>query len=62
MRIAILEKWNPGEMRYMCRILATIAILRPRQENSSIKTLDPATYNDTAWYDGAILALGEIVK
>jgi hypothetical protein len=39
-----------------------LAILHQRQENAAIKTLDPAIYNDTAWYAGAVLVLGDIVK
>lgn len=39
-----------------------LAILHQRQENAGIKTLDPVTFNDTAWYVGAILVLGDIVK
>lgn len=39
-----------------------LAILHHRKENDSIKELDPKTYNDTAWYAGAVLLIGELVE
>ncbi len=39
-----------------------LKILRQRKENDNIKDLDPKTYNDTAWYAGAVLLIGELVK
>ena len=39
-----------------------LKILHQRLENAAIKELDPAVYNDTAWYAGALLIIGEIVK
>ena len=39
-----------------------LKILRQRKENDSIKELDPKTYNGTAWYAGAVLLIGELVK
>jgi hypothetical protein len=38
-----------------------LTILHKRKENEGITTLDPKVYNDTAWYAGAVLVLGEIV-
>lgn len=39
-----------------------LKILHQRKENDSIKKLDPKTYNDTAWYAGAVLLIGDLVK
>ena len=39
-----------------------LKILHQRQENAGIKELDPKIYNDTAWYAGAVLLLGDLVK
>lgn len=39
-----------------------LKILHQRRENDSIKELDPKVYNDTAWYAGAVLLIGELVK
>lgn len=38
-----------------------LAILHQRPENAGITTLDPKLYNDTAWYAGAVLVLGDLV-
>ena len=38
-----------------------LQILHQRRENESIKELDPKVYNDTAWYAGAILLIGDLV-
>jgi len=39
-----------------------LKILHQRKENDSIQILDPKTYNDTAWYAGAVLLIGDLVK
>ncbi|MCW3052189.1 MAG: acyl-CoA thioesterase [Chthonomonadales bacterium] len=39
-----------------------LKILHQRKENDNIKELDPKTYNDTAWYAGAVLLIGDLVK
>ncbi len=39
-----------------------LKILHQRQENANITELDPKIYNDTAWYAGAVLLLGDLVK
>lgn len=38
-----------------------LKILHQRKENAGITTLDPKVYNDTAWYAGAVLVVGEIL-
>jgi len=38
-----------------------LKILHLRQENAAITTLDPKFYNDTAWYAGAVLVVGDIL-
>jgi lysophospholipase L1-like esterase len=39
-----------------------LTILRQRRENDTIKTLDPKTYDNTNWYAGAVLLIGDLVK
>ena len=39
-----------------------LGILHQRKENESTKVLDPAKYSGTAWYAGAILIIGDLVK
>jgi lysophospholipase L1-like esterase len=39
-----------------------LTILHQRKENANLKELDPKAYNDTAWYAGAILHIGDIVE
>ena len=39
-----------------------LRILHQRKENENIKESDPKTYNDTAWYAGAILLIGDLVE
>lgn len=39
-----------------------LAILHQRKANRAIEELDPATYDDTAWYAGALLIIGELVS
>jgi lysophospholipase L1-like esterase len=38
-----------------------LKILHQRKENAAIATLDPKVYNDTAWYAGAILLVGDLI-
>ncbi len=38
-----------------------LKILHQRRENADIATLDPKVYDDTAWYAGAVLVVGEIL-
>jgi hypothetical protein len=38
-----------------------LKILHTRKENVAIANLDPKFYNDTAWYAGAILVVGDIL-
>ena len=37
-----------------------LAILHKRKNNLKIKELDPKKFDDTAWYAGALLVLGDI--
>ncbi|MCW3097705.1 MAG: Acyl-CoA thioesterase [Chthonomonadaceae bacterium] len=39
-----------------------LKILHQRRENDIIKELDPKTYNGTAWYAGAVLLIGDLMK
>lgn len=38
-----------------------LKILHLRKENAAIASLDPKFYNDTAWYAGAILVVGDVI-
>ena len=39
-----------------------LKILHQRKENDNIQALAPKIYNDTAWYAGAVLLIGDLVK
>jgi hypothetical protein len=39
-----------------------LTILHQRKENAGITELNPKTYNDTAFYAGAVLVLGDLVR
>ena len=39
-----------------------LAVLHQREANHGIQTLEPEKYDGTAWYAGAILVIGEMVK
>jgi len=39
-----------------------LAILHQRKEKREYQELDPKIYNDTAWYAGAVLLIGDLVE